>query len=337
MTEEINPNVSPATAAISNRNRPSGSGQAFASWPNLPLKTAGGLQLWTDHLWRDGFRIQQHALTSHWRLLDPANVRQAWGARAACEAALAVRRPTSASDTPSHVTLLLHGLGRTHHAMKPMGAALTQAGLGPAIRFAYASSRRAIGDHARALRALIESLPPATQLSFVGHSLGNIVVRAMLRQLQLDGDPHRILPRCRSMVMLGPPNQGSSLARLAAGTGVYGWITGVAGLELGPRWHELRQQLATPTFPFAILAGDRSDKRLRNPLINRASDEVVTVEETRLPGSESLITLPVGHTWLMSHRQAIEATVDFLGHRGRSPGSQGAGVRLQGSGERLGR
>ncbi len=37
---------------------------------SLLSKTAGGTQLWTDHLYRGEFRIQQNVLTGHWRLLD---------------------------------------------------------------------------------------------------------------------------------------------------------------------------------------------------------------------------------------------------------------------------
>ena len=55
---------------------------------NVPLKTTGGTQWWTDFEVREGYRIQQNALTGHWRLLDASDVRQAWGKREACEAKL---------------------------------------------------------------------------------------------------------------------------------------------------------------------------------------------------------------------------------------------------------
>ena len=43
---------------------------------NIPIKTGGGTQVWTDHAYRDGYRIQENALTGHFRLLDEKNVRK---------------------------------------------------------------------------------------------------------------------------------------------------------------------------------------------------------------------------------------------------------------------
>ena len=37
---------------------------------NLPIKTTGGTQVWTDYAYRSGYRIQKHSLTGHFRLLD---------------------------------------------------------------------------------------------------------------------------------------------------------------------------------------------------------------------------------------------------------------------------
>ena len=47
--------------------------------PNLPTPTFGGLHLWADVRWQDGWRIQKHVWTGHHRLLDPSGVRRAWG------------------------------------------------------------------------------------------------------------------------------------------------------------------------------------------------------------------------------------------------------------------
>ncbi|MGB7323626.1 MAG: lipase, partial [Rubripirellula sp.] len=190
---------------------------------NLPIKTGGGTQLWTDYAYRNGCRIQQNSLTGHWRLIDDQDVRRAWGSREACQSELDHLKPLVAGvPTESrHVVVLLHGLMRTHHSMKPLETTLSKAGVDEVIRFAYASTRSSISDHAAALREVIEAMPANAQFSFVGHSMGNIVVRHLLGDLQRDGDPAGVIPRCRSMVMLGPPNQGAAIARRLAPTGLY--------------------------------------------------------------------------------------------------------------------
>ena len=165
------------------------------------------------------------------------------------------------------------------------------------FEFAYASTRSSIGSHARALREVLEDYPQQTTFSFVGHSMGNIVIRHLLGDLERDGDPQGLLPRFRSMVMLGPPNQGSAIARRLAPTGLYGFLTGKGGLELGPEWKSFAENLATPDFPFAIIAGDISEKPIQNPLVAGSGDFVVTVEETELAGNQWLKTVPVVHSF----------------------------------------
>lgn len=284
---------------------------------DLLSKTAGGTQLWTDHLYRGNYRIQQNALTGHWRLLDAKDVRKTWGTRAECEKMLDELQSVgsagvAAEPTPRHVIVLLHGLMRTRHSMKPLEAKLVKAGLRDCIRFSYASSRSSIGDHAAALRGVLENLPPNTQFSFVGHSMGNIVVRHLIGDLQRDGDRLGILDRCRSMVMLGPPNQGAAIARKLAPSGLYGILTGKGGMELGPEWQSFVEHLATPPFPFCIIAGDVSSSPIQNPLVDGSGDFVVGLEEAKLKGAESFETVPVLHSFLMNDETAINRTIAFI-------------------------
>ena len=54
----------------------------------IPIPTFGGLQVWTDHSYSQGYRIQHNAVTDNWRLLDGNDRRWMWGTRAQCEAFL---------------------------------------------------------------------------------------------------------------------------------------------------------------------------------------------------------------------------------------------------------
>ncbi len=220
-------------------------------------------------------------------------------------------KPKAADAGPRRVVVLLHGLLRSAHCMKAMEAACYQAGFDAVVRFSYASSRQPIGDHAAALRQVLEDFSANTHFSFVGHSMGSIVVRHTIGDLQRD-DPAAIVDRCQSLVMLGPPNQGATIARRLAATGLFRIIIGKGGWQLGPKWDEFSGQLATPPFPFAIIAGDMSENRLQNPLIDRSSDYLVGVEEAKLPGCAQFHTLPVIHTMLMTDRRCIELSVNFI-------------------------
>ena len=279
---------------------------------NVPLKTTGGTQFWTDHIHRGGDRLQQHSLTKHWRLLDQNDIRRAWGTRDQCLAVLDERKSKSAIGQGEHVIVLLHGLMRTRFCMKTLETRFHDAGYRHTFRFSYASTRASIGDHAAALREALEDFPADTTFSFVGHSMGNIVVRRLIGDLDQDGDPMSVLARCKSMVMLGPPNQGAAISRRLAPTGVYELLTGKGGMELGPEWDKFAKRLGTPKFPFAIVAGDVSANRIQNPLVDGSSDFVVSLEEADLEGRVWLRTVPALHSFLMNDPTAMAWTVEFV-------------------------
>lgn len=279
---------------------------------NIPLPTMGGQQLWTDHRWAAGWRMQRNAWTDHWRVLDNSDVRRAWGSREACLAKLNEHQAQADTPPAEAVVILLHGLMRTNDSMQPLAKAFQKSGRWQPICVSYASTRDTIEHHAWALRELVDNLPGKPRVAFVGHSLGNIVVRRALGLWQED-DLQGVLPRIERVVMLGPPNQGSALARQLSGLGVFEVITGASGQELGRVWEDLQSKLATPTCPFCIVAGELSENAwLKNPLLEGKGDFVVTVEETKLEGAAKTIVLPVLHSYLMSDQRAIQATLEFV-------------------------
>ncbi len=278
-------------------------------------KTFGGLQWWTDFRYSSGYFLQRNALTGSWRVLDQHNCQICSGERAECERELGkIVDSRLQADAPAQFVVLLHGLMRTARSMRTLADRIDQERLGPAICYRYASSRAEIGNHAAALVEFVESLPPAARLSFVGHSMGNIVLRAAIGRWQQLGDPIDVLPRMHRVVMLGPPNQGAMIARRLGWTGLFELVNGPGGMQLGTRWQELQSQLATPSCPFAILAGDCSGMLINNPLLPAANDLLVQVDEAKLDGAAEFRTMPIGHTFLMSDERAVDWVVGFLGH-----------------------
>lgn len=54
-------------------------------FPNVPTKTLGGEVFWNNIASCDGWKIQRNQITGHCRILDPENVRHAWGSMSAME------------------------------------------------------------------------------------------------------------------------------------------------------------------------------------------------------------------------------------------------------------
>ncbi len=294
---------------------------------NIPLPTLGGKQFWTDYRWWNGWTLQFNSTLDHWRLLDKNGIRRAWGGRQAMLDELA---EVIAKDTqyvaPDHVVILAHGLFRTRSSMQPIADEFEKLeSKNPdephreCISFGYASTRNSIQDHGNALRELIENLPGSPRISFVGHSLGNIVFRYLIGDLQRNGDPTNILGRLDYAVMLGPPNNGSAFAASLARLGIFETITGSSGVHLGAAWEKIQGELGTPPCPFAIVTGDISKSAIQNPFLEGASDGVVTAAEANLPGAKEIRSFPSVHSFLMSNDEIVKATVSFLRGRGLTP------------------
>ncbi len=288
------------------------------SLPNVPFPTFGGKQFWTDHVWRNDWRIQQNEVTGHWRLIDPENYRQAWGSRNACQSALdrLVRQDTVQSK---RVVLLVHGLFRTSSCMSDLSNTFANETKLRPVRFEYASTRNDLAMHAAALRDVIASLPGDCEINFVAHSMGNIVIRRAIYDWQ-QADDQATLARIRSFVMLGPPNQGAAIARSLGKTGVFGVVAGEGAMQLGRDWESIEAALATPHCPFGIIAGRIDETRLRNPLVNEGSDFIVSVAETQLDGATDSLEVPVLHSSLMDDRDVQQAVLHFIDHH-RFPSS----------------
>lgn len=290
--------------------RPSGSETNLI---NFPTKTMGGQQFWTDVRFEGGWHIQHNLVTNHFRLLDPMDVRHAWGTLQQCESVLNSKRANGeVQPYRGRVVILLHGLNRTHASMDLLANKLQSERGFQTINFQYASSRETIQDHARNLACVIDGLgPQVTEIHFVAHSMGNLVVRNYLHQRQNGADGCD--PRLTRMVMLGPPNQGSQLARLLKNNLAFEAVAGVSGQQLSQHWTDLADELAVPHFPFAIIAGGGEKGNLyERAVFDGPSDLVVAVPETQLPGAALHLQTPVTHTFMMEDPKVMNIVAQFL-------------------------
>ena len=54
-------------------------GEKLPSLPNIPFPTMGGAVFWNDLAEFKGWRVQENQITHHCRVLDPDDIRVAWG------------------------------------------------------------------------------------------------------------------------------------------------------------------------------------------------------------------------------------------------------------------
>ncbi|MEZ6093690.1 MAG: alpha/beta hydrolase [Pirellulaceae bacterium] len=282
---------------------------------NWKTPTMGGQQFWNDVLFRDGWKIQQNINTGHHRLIDSQHFRHAWGDRQHCQNVLEQQLAGEPrTNTNGEVVILLHGMIRTHNSMNSIERLLQEHTDATVINFEYASCRQTIEESAKALKSVIDGLNNDVKaIHFIGHSLGNIVVRRYLNDVyQLPVDQR---PPFGRMVMLGPPNQGSRMASLMNNSMIFNAVTGAAGKALGKGWKELVAELATPQFEFAIIAGGKEEKpMIDNWALAGPNDFTVSVAETHLNGAADTITLPLLHGTMMNSPDVHQAILSFLEH-----------------------
>jgi len=165
--------------------------------------------------------------------------------------------------------------------------------------FGYSSIRDGLDANAARLAEFVARVPGRT-VHLLGHSLGCVVIRAMLER---HARPGRV-------VCLGPPFAGSitaeRVARLPGGAHVIG--------------RSLRDLLARGGFGSTAAGREIGIIAGRVPIgLGRLfgsfagpNDGMVTVEETRLTGAADHIVLPVAHTSLLWSREVAHQVAHFL-------------------------
>jgi pimeloyl-ACP methyl ester carboxylesterase len=202
--------------------------------------------------------------------------------------------------------ILLHGLGRSHHAMAPMANYLKTAHF-TVINQDYPTTKKSIHDLAE------EELPPMIHLClqhhpekihFVTHSIGGIVLRQYLAK--------HTVPHLGRIVMLSPPNHGSPLADLLHHNSIFKQLTGPAGQELMTTSTSTPNQLPKSIAPYSvgIIAGHIH--LLDNILFHEMNDGIVPLSSMHLNGATDFIILPVSHTFMMRRTVVMQQVVTFL-------------------------
>jgi pimeloyl-ACP methyl ester carboxylesterase len=286
---------------------------------NLQLPTLGGKQFWADELFFHQWRIQQNVFTGHYRLLDGNDVRFAWGTFDECKSALEkIKAEQHLPPMKGKAVIVMHGIAGTRLHMSKLSRYLQSNGGYEVFNVTYPTTQREISEHAQTLAKIIDNLDGIEELNFVGHSMGNVVIRHYLNDLKTaeaaapTGALAKKRPKFNRFVMLAPPNHGSGLARYFADNFVFDTVLGDSGQQLGRDWSRLEAHLATPDFEFAVIAGGKGDEKGYNPLLAGDDDGVLSVETTKLAGAKDFMVVPAMHPLMQNNSQVLAYTLRFL-------------------------
>jgi pimeloyl-ACP methyl ester carboxylesterase len=292
--------------------------EAPSSWKlllpvSLPTPTLGGTQFWSDQHFFHDWKIQRRAGSSHCRLLDGYEWQHAEGTFEECLVKLEqIKREKNLAPMRGKAVILLHGLAAPGWSMSLLGKHLQKSGGYEVFNVEYASTRCGIDEHAESLANVIGSLAGMDELNLVGHSMGNIVIRRYLAGPI--GAPHgwRPDPRIQRIVMIAPPNHGSSTATEWADKSLFKTVFGTPGQQLGADWLNLKTRLATPHVEFGIIAGGKGDERGFSSGLPGDDDGRIELTTTRLAGASDFIVVPMLHELIANDPRVFQYTAHFL-------------------------
>ena len=207
-------------------------------------------------------------------------------------------------NAAEEAVVLLHGLGRSARSMAGLGRRLADEGYA-VLNLAYPSRRHApeaLMDHVGA--EIRTHVSDDRRLHFVTHSLGGILVRALLAK--------ETPPNLGRTVMLAPPNKGSEIADLLGERPPFRWMLGPTLPRLGTHDESLPRSLPAAEFELGVIAGNRPVNPLSAALVASPNDGIVSVESTRIDGMADFIVVNRSHTFIMYASEVKDEVAHFL-------------------------
>jgi triacylglycerol lipase len=191
------------------------------------------------------------------------------------------------------LVVLVHGMGRTEISMLLLAWTLERNGY-DVLNWGYSSFCCTIDElgamldaDVAAARGVGSAGGPRT-VHFVGHSLGSIIIRAVVAR-RPDAGWGRV-------VMLAPPNQGSHSAD--AHVRWLAWLLRPLPDIVTADGSTARRLPWPPHVPAGVIAGRYDGK--------------VDVDETHLPGEAAHVVVPAMHTFIMNRPDVHRLTLAFL-------------------------
>lgn len=198
--------------------------------------------------------------------------------------------------------VLVHGLGRTKFDMGLMARRLRHQLPESAIHtFGYPTRSLTLEQAAMRLGHFVDSITTTEPVSFVGHSLGGIVVRA----LDLSGQSCAPLHR---LVTLGSPHNGATIARFLARYRVPRGLFGPILTELG----ELSLSNAPGQLEVGCIIGATGTRFGFFPVFGADNDGLVLTGEASFPGCHDQISLLSFHGTMPFSKRLSQLSGRFL-------------------------
>lgn len=201
--------------------------------------------------------------------------------------------------------ILVHGMGRTAASQLWLAAGLCRHGIKVSL-FSYSATFGVFDDTVHRLAEFVQARGGKGSFVLVGHSLGCVLIRAALPQLQNSAP--------LACFFLAPPSQASRTAKAFRDSTLYRALNGEMGQLLSDP--AFMAALPVPSVPMRVYAGTKGFRGKRSPFGEEPNDGILAVSETPLFEGQPVIEVPKIHTFIMNSRRVLEDIVE-LAHAGR--------------------
>ena len=201
--------------------------------------------------------------------------------------------------------VLVHGMGRTPLSMLRLRRRLRRAGHNP-ILFGYSPTFETLAGATARLVNLIERQVNPASYALLGHSLGTVLIRNALAQLDNQAPA--------ACFFLAPPMQACKAARFFSRFRLYRLMTGEMGVRLADE--PFMRQLPMPAGLTRIYAGVSGPRASWLPFGMAVNDGILSLAEATGACEVLVHPVPSLHTFIMNSRQVVDdlvATLETLG------------------------
>ena len=184
--------------------------------------------------------------------------------------------------------ILVHGMGRT--PLSQLLLAKRQRRHGFVVHLFGYSTLQSFNTSVARLALRVRALDTRTPFVLVGHSLGCVLIRAVLPKLE----PIRPI----ACFFLAPPSKVTKAARFFAKNSLYRLLTRDSGQFLADE--AFMDSLPKPAVPVRVYAGTAGCKGRFSPFKEEDNDGILAISETPLNLGDEVVRVPAIHTFIMN-------------------------------------
>ena len=274
----------------------------------IPIAVLPGWRQYYDIYFYAGWRIQINEVKGSYRVLSPTG--RVWKKKTEdeCVDVIEARRKRGLSPRNSHLVIIVPGLNNILSTFSSLEKGLKDRGY-ETLLWNFASNRADSVEHAVRLSSLIGKLEGVKKISFVAHSMGGLIVRALLAE---EREWYSRL-ELGNIVNIASPHGGSFVADLVSEQpqfqGLFEWVCGHAGHDLTTKGAE---KLPPVKVPIGVIIGGTGNKLGLNPLAGQDNDVVVSRDSAQIELAADFIQVKGSHTLMLWGRQTVKQTIYFI-------------------------